>query len=47
VDDLARSVRMRLTIDPETDHSIPIWSPDGTLIAFGALQGKLRAGTYR
>jgi Tol biopolymer transport system component len=47
VDDLTRSVRMRLTIDPDTDHGIPVWSPDSNSIAFGALQGKVRAGIYR
>ena len=47
VDELARGVRMRLTIDPDTDHGIPVWSPDGTTILFGALQGKARTGIYR
>jgi len=46
VDEFARSVHMRLTIDPDTDHGIPVWSPDGTRIAFGALQGKARRGIY-
>jgi len=47
VEELARSVHMRLTIDPETDHGIPVWSPDGKWIVFGALQGKARAGIYQ
>jgi Tol biopolymer transport system component len=47
VDDLARSVHMRFTIDPDTDHGIPVWSPDAANIAFGALQGKARGGIYR
>jgi serine/threonine protein kinase len=47
VEELARAVRMRLTIDPDTDHGIPVWSPDGRRIAFGALQGKARVGIYQ
>jgi eukaryotic-like serine/threonine-protein kinase len=47
VDDLARVVRQRLTIDPDTDHGIPVWSPDGNAILFGALSGKARTGIYR
>lgn len=47
VEDLARSVRMRLTIDPSTDHGIPVWSPDNGTIVFAALQGKSRLGIYR
>jgi Tol biopolymer transport system component/DNA-binding winged helix-turn-helix (wHTH) protein len=31
--DLARGARARLTSDPQVDHN-PIWSPDGTAIAF-------------
>lgn len=38
---------MRLTIDPDTDHGIPVWSPDGSTIVFAALQGKARRGIYR
>ena len=47
VDELARTVRMRLTIDPDTDHGFPLWSPDGNRILFGALQGKARRGIYQ
>jgi len=47
MDDLARAVHMRLTIDPDTDHGVPVWSPDGSRIAFGALQGKARLGIYQ
>jgi eukaryotic-like serine/threonine-protein kinase len=47
VDELARGVHMRLTIDPATDHGIPVWSPDGGRIAFGALQGKAPRGIYQ
>ena len=47
VDDLARGVRMRLTIDPDTDHGVPVWSPDGNRIAFAAWSGKMRAGIYQ
>jgi serine/threonine protein kinase len=47
VDELTRSLHMRLTIDPETDHGIPVWSPDGRTVAFSALTGKARAGIYQ
>jgi len=47
VHELARDVRMRLTIDPDTDHGIPVWSPDGTRIVFGALDGKAPRGIYQ
>jgi eukaryotic-like serine/threonine-protein kinase len=47
VDELARAVRMRLTIDPDTDHGLPVWSPDGKRILFSALQGKARMGIYQ
>jgi len=47
VDELARAVRMRLTIDPDTDHGSPVWSPDGKRILFGAIQGKARRGIYQ
>ena len=47
IDELARAVRMRLTIDPDTDHGVPVWSPDSRRIAFAALQGKARLGIYQ
>ncbi len=47
VDDLARGVRTRLTIDPDTDHGVPVWSPDGNRIAFAVMSGKMRAGLYQ
>ena len=47
VDELARAVRMRLTIDPDTDHGFPVWSPDGKRILFAAIQGKARRGIYQ
>ena len=47
VDELARGVHMRLTVDPDTDHGVPVWSPDGSTILFGALAGKARRGIYR
>jgi dipeptidyl aminopeptidase/acylaminoacyl peptidase len=47
IDELARGVRMRLTNDPGTDHGMPIWSPDGNRILFGALRGKARLGIYQ
>jgi Tol biopolymer transport system component len=46
VDELTRSIHMRLTIDPDTDHGIPVWSPDGRTVAYSALTGKARAGIY-
>jgi serine/threonine protein kinase/Tol biopolymer transport system component len=39
VDDLGRSVRMRLTFDPDTDKGIPVWSPDGSRILYSTLRG--------
>ena len=47
VDELARGVRMCLTIDPGSDHGHPVWSPDGSRILFGAFQGKVRSGIYQ
>jgi Tol biopolymer transport system component len=46
IDELARSARMQLTVDPSTDHGIPVWSPDGHSVAFAALSGKARRGIY-
>jgi len=34
ITDIARNIRSRLTVDPGTD-TMPVWSPDGTRIAFG------------
>jgi Tol biopolymer transport system component len=36
VNELLRSVRMRLTNDPETDKGMPVWSPNGSRILYGA-----------
>jgi Tol biopolymer transport system component len=39
---------MRLTFDPDTDKGVPVWSPDGTRILFGAWRGgKGRVGIYQ
>ncbi|HVP38087.1 MAG TPA: protein kinase [Candidatus Saccharimonadales bacterium] len=38
VRDLIRGVSSRLTFDP-TDEFAPVWSPDGSRIAFGAFRG--------
>jgi serine/threonine protein kinase len=37
--DLTRGVPMRLTFDPDTDHGIPVWSPDGSSLLFSTLRG--------
>ena len=31
----------------DTDHGVPVWSPDGSRILFGALAGKDRRGIYQ
>jgi Tol biopolymer transport system component len=46
VDDLTRAVRMRLTIDPDADHGVPVWSPDSNRIAF-MMRGKVHNGIYQ
>ena len=46
IDDLTRHVRTRLTSEPDIDHGVPVWSPDGTQVAFGLLEGKLPLGIY-
>ena len=47
VDELSRAVSMRLTIRPDINYGIPVWSPDGTTILFSALEGNTRRGIYR
>jgi len=48
VDDLDRSVRMRLTFDPDSDHGIPVWSPDGRTLLFSTMHGsKAGVGIFR
>jgi serine/threonine protein kinase len=46
VHDLAHPVLTRLTIDPDSDHGIPVWSPDSTRVAYSSLSGKARSGIY-
>jgi Tol biopolymer transport system component len=49
VDELARSVRTKVTADAETDHGNPVWSPDGSSIIYGAWagSGNRKSGVYR
>ena len=35
IGDLSRGVLTRLDLDSDSDHTQPVWSPDGTRIAFG------------
>src|SRR4051794_2478359 len=42
VTELARGTTSRLTFDAAQDNSAPVWSPDGTSIAFGSR----RAGQF-
>ncbi len=46
VDDLARAVRMRLTVDPNSNQSVPVWSPDGNRFAL-VMTGKAKKGIYQ
>ena len=43
--DLERNVRLRLTNDPDTDHN-PVWSPDGSRVAFDAHRGGKGSALY-
>lgn len=47
INELARSVRMRITVDPDSDHGLPVWSPDASMIAYSVLSGRARSGIYR
>jgi serine/threonine protein kinase/Tol biopolymer transport system component len=46
VHDLAHPILTRLTIDPNSDHGLPVWSPDGTRVAYAVLTGKSQFGIY-
>jgi len=46
-EDLSRGVRMRLTVDPDADHGIPVWAPDDSRILFSTVQGKAPWGIYQ
>jgi serine/threonine protein kinase len=46
VEELARGVSMRVTVDPDTDHGIPVWSPDGSRLLYPSA-GKARKGIYQ
>jgi Tol biopolymer transport system component len=49
MDELARSVRTKITADAETDHGNAVWSPDGSSIIYGvrASSGNPKSGVYR
>ena len=47
VEDLARAMRMRLTIEPGADHTDPVWSPDGHRIAYAVQLDKISKGIYQ
>jgi Tol biopolymer transport system component len=46
VEEIGRGVRTRLTKDPETDKGNPVWSPDGSRILFGAIEGRAQLGIF-
>ena len=46
INDLERGTESRFTFEPSADNSSPIWSPDGKVIAFGAVRNG-RWGLYR
>jgi Tol biopolymer transport system component len=46
VDELVRAVRIKVSMDPEADHTAPAWSPDGNRIVFGAQPAKGPSGLY-
>jgi Tol biopolymer transport system component len=48
VDDLARGVRMRLTLEPDADNGIPVWSPDASTLLFSrTVASKAGVGIFR
>jgi Tol biopolymer transport system component len=47
VEDLARAVRMRLTIEPGAYHTVPVWSPDGRRIVYAVQLGEIWKGIYQ
>jgi Tol biopolymer transport system component len=44
--DLLRSVRTKVTFDPDTDHGVAVWAPDGSRVVFAVLSGRSRKGLY-
>ncbi len=46
VDEMAHPAQNRLTIEPGTDHGLPVWSPDSRQIVYAALSGKGTHGIY-
>jgi Tol biopolymer transport system component len=47
MEDLARAVRMRLTIEPGAYHTVPVWSPDGHRIVYAVQLGEIWKGIYQ